>query len=316
MKTRTRPLNALKYMALIGLLTLGTAAGVTQAQAERLTLITSRPEGGPFPIDAAMADVIKRHLPGVELTVQSSSGGNEAIQLLKAGEADVAGVTVDLPAKYSYADQVRVLLPTLVAVSHLMAPKDSSARSLMDLKGKPVSMGEPGSGISVRGQIIRSALSVDDSYFDDKKLSIGQAADAFKDGNLELVLNSNSINNAAILDLVSSRRGVRFLSLPEDAIKKIADTRPDMSPYTIPVGTYEGQAEAVQTVAVPVLKVVQADFPEDLGYRIVKTIGDHWAEVKQAAPAAMPLEDLAKVSGPLKLHPGLERYLREKNVIQ
>lgn len=290
--------------------------GLGQAYAERYTLVSSRPQGGPFPIDAAMADVIKRHLPGVEITVQSSAGGNEAIQLLKAGEADIAGVTVDVPAKFKYDADVRVLLPTLVAVSHLMAPKGSAYQSLLDLKGKPVSMGEPGSGISVRGQIIRKALGVEDSYFDDKKLSIGQAADAFKDGNIEFVLNSNSINNAAILDLVSSRRGVKFLSLPPDAIRSIEKSRPDMSAYTIAPGTYSGQTEPVETVAVPVLKVVKADFPAEVAYKIVKTLATHWSEVKQAAPAAMPIEDLAKVSGPLKLHPGLERYLREVNVIK
>jgi len=294
----------------------GLPGGAARAQTRRLTSLTSRPEGGPYAIDAAMADVVKRYLPGVELSVQSTAGGNEALQLLRAGQADLAIVTIDVPARYNYTDQVRVLLPSLVAVSHLMVPKDWPHNSFSDLRGAPVSLGEPGSGISLRGRIIREALGFAEDFWADKKLSIGQAVDAFKDGNLTLVLNSNSINNAAILELVNSRRGVKFLSLPQAAVAKIVQTRPEMTAFQIPANTYQGQNYVVNTVAVPVLKVVKRDFPEDLAYRIVKTIGDHWREVAQAAPAAMSIDALATSSGPIKLHPALERYLREKGVIR
>jgi TRAP transporter TAXI family solute receptor len=125
-------------------------------------------------------------------------------------------------------------------------------------------------------------------------------------------LQSAGLGVASIRDLASSV-DIVVVEVPQDVIQKIG------APYlsaTIPAGTYTGQDKDVQTAAVGNYLVTRADISDDLAYGMTKAIFDHLDRLVAAHAAAkgITLENAAK-NPPVPLHPGAEKYFKEKNVL-
>jgi TRAP transporter TAXI family solute receptor len=81
---------------------------------------------------------------------------------------------------------------------------------------------------------------------------------------------------------------------------------------TIPAGTY-GLPSDVNTVAVNNLVVVDAEMPEKLAYDLTALIFEHRDELAAAHPEWATVEPLrAAQTGVVSLHPGADRYYRER----
>ena len=89
------------------------------------------------------------------------------------------------------------------------------------------------------------------------------------------------------------------------------------SPYTVPAGTYPGQAEDVVTIAHPNFLAVHADVDEETVYLFTKTIYENlgFLQAIHTATKAMSLE--SAITGlPVPLHAGAERYYREVGLLE
>jgi len=65
---------------------------------------------------------------------------------------------------------------------HLVASKDSGIKSVKDLKGKRLSLDEPGSGTLVDARLILGAYGLTEKDLKAEYLKTQQAADKLKDG--------------------------------------------------------------------------------------------------------------------------------------
>ncbi|MBI2200162.1 MAG: TAXI family TRAP transporter solute-binding subunit [Candidatus Rokubacteria bacterium] len=82
----------------------------------------------------------------------------------------------------------------------------------------------------------------------------------------------------------------------------------------MPANTYKDQAEA-QTVAVMAMMVARAELPEDLVYKFTKAIFDDLKQFHEAHSAAKSLTLETALNGmPIPLHPGAEKFFKEKGV--
>jgi TRAP transporter TAXI family solute receptor len=93
---------------------------------------------------------------------------------------------------------------------------------------------------------------------------------------------------------------------------QIAGKLPEMSPSTVPAGTYPSLARDYQTIGLYNFAVAHKDLPNDLVYKIVKAVFDNHEELvkaqssaKETVPANIGRDTV------LPLHPGAERYYRE-----
>ena len=85
---------------------------------------------------------------------------------------------------------------------------------------------------------------------------------------------------------------------------------------TIPAGTYQGQDADVATAAVPNFLVTRADLSDDLVYAMTKAIFDHLDSLVAAHAAAKRITIEGAVTNlPIPLHPGAEKYFKEKGVM-
>jgi hypothetical protein len=136
------------------------------------------------------------------------------------------------------------------------------------------------------------------------------------------------------MELVSSTP-IAILSLDDALIQKITAAYPFYAKVTIPAETYAGQSTPVDTVAVMAQWVCDADVSEELIYTLTKALwepGFHVLRVKdgqpEPAPAGSEIMAQAHAKGKdvtletalsgmaIPLHPGAERYYREKGLIK
>jgi TRAP transporter TAXI family solute receptor len=83
---------------------------------------------------------------------------------------------------------------------------------------------------------------------------------------------------------------------------------------TVPESTYRDQG-TVSTVAVMAMLVARTDLPVGLVYRFTRAIFDGLAQLHEAHAAGRNLTLGTALSGmPIPLHPGAERFYRERGI--
>ena len=84
----------------------------------------------------------------------------------------------------------------------------------------------------------------------------------------------------------------------------------------IPAGTYDGQDEAVPTLAITNILVTSSDVDEELAYQMTKQMFEHLGELTAAHNAAKAIDPKTAAKNlPVPLHPGAERYYKEAGLL-
>src|SRR5690606_36880164 len=129
----------------------------------------------------------------------------------------------------------------------IVASRDSGIVEFEDLKGMGLSVGAPKSGTELNARKIFEAAAM--SYDDLGKaeyLPFAESVELIKNRQLDATLQSAGLGVASIRDLAASI-DINVVAVPEQVVTKLG------APYvaaTIPAGTYEGQENDVQTVAI------------------------------------------------------------------
>ncbi|MDZ4246473.1 MAG: TAXI family TRAP transporter solute-binding subunit, partial [Dehalococcoidia bacterium] len=114
-------------------------------------------------------------------------------------------------------------------------------------------------------------------------------------------------------------REVNLLSLDEDAVNKMVNA-PGSYYYRFvtPAGTYDWQKEDVLSVAVINGVYARADMADEVAYNVVKALDEQHNYLVSAFPQykVLNLENLAAIGKFVPLHPGAEKYYREKGAIK
>ena len=102
------------------------------------------------------------------------------------------------------------------------------------------------------------------------------------------------------------------------AVDKLVEENSFYRKATIPGGMYRGTDEDVQTFGVGATFVTSADVSEDAVYAVVSSVFENFEDFKKLHPAFANLkpEEMIKDGLSAPLHPGAEKYYREKGWIQ
>ena len=194
----------------------------------------------------------------------------------------------------------------------LLVPGDSDIKSIADLKGKKVAVGASGSGAEANARQILGAYGLTYDDIDVQYLSFGEAADALKDGNVDVGVVVAGFPTAAIQDLAANKSAA-LVNIDAEHADKLMKQYPYFTKITVPKGTYPGQEADVSTVAVKCVIVTTDKLSDDLGEQIVKAIYEHLDRMKAAhAVGKYITKDTALEGMSIKMNAGAEKYLKAK----
>jgi TRAP transporter TAXI family solute receptor len=309
----------------VGTMALSLGLGTLSAKADEfINVLTGGTSGVYYPLGVALSDVYGKNIPGAHAQVQATKASVENLNLLQQGKGEIAfalGDSVKLAAEGNTEagfpgklDKLRGIAAIYPNYIQIVASKESGIKTLADLKGKSLSVGAPASGTELNARAIFAAAGM--KYEDLGKveyLPFGDSVELMKNRQLDATLQSAGLGVASIRDLATSVP-INVVAVPAEDVAKIG------APYVsvvIPKGTYEGQDEDVPTAAVGNFLVSHSGVSDETAYQMTKLLFEHLDQLVAAHAAAKGIDPAKAIEGmPIPLHPGAERYYKEKGLIK
>lgn len=297
-----------------------SSQGSSSQSPAHLTFATAGTGGTFYPLGGGMAKIISANVPNTQVTAEATGGSVENARLLDKGEAELAFVAGDVAyqaynGEGDFKEKLKLvaLFSTYSEPVHIVTLADKNINSVMDLKGKKVAVGSPGSGTEVKARAMLNALGITYDDIDEQFLSFAEAADAMKDNNIDAAVMAVGAPASAVMDL-SAVRSVKLISLTKDEINKVKAKYPYFTESKIEKGAYEKIPVEVETVAVPIIIAAKTDISEQTAYGVTKAIFEHLPELHAVHKVAEEIK--LETAGPaiIPLHPGAAKYFKEKGL--
>ena len=300
--------------------------GAAQAQ-QFFRIGTGGTAGTYYPIGGILANAISQP-PNLVLTAVATNGSVANVNSIMGGsmesgfsQADVAywaftgtGIWEGKPK----AADLRAIANLYPESIHLVARKGAGIKSVADLKGKRVSLDEPGSGTLVDARIILGAWGLKDSDVKAEYLKPNQAGDKMKDGAMDAFFFVGGFPAGAISELASTGSGIELVPIDGPNAAKILSQYKFFATEEIPANTYKGVA-GVKTVSVGAQWVTSAKVPDDVVYAVVKGMwGDKARGALDAghAKGKMIRKETALAGIGIPLHPGAAKFYKEAGLLK
>ncbi|MCC8190037.1 MAG: TAXI family TRAP transporter solute-binding subunit [Planctomycetes bacterium] len=312
-----------KTMLVAALLVACSVVCSTGVAGERLTMGTGGTAGVYYPLGGAMAQIITKYFPDIEVSAQSTGATGENLRLTQTHDIDLAIVQNDLThAAYngeapfnSKLDDLRAVARLYPEYLHVVASVDSGIKQVADFRDKRVSVGARGSGNEAN---CRQIFEFYDLNYDNIRpifLPYGETADMFKDRQVDAFVFTIGTPNPAIQD-ITTMQSIQFVPVEGKERDEIVAKFPYFAVDQIPANSYSGQTEPVETLSVQAMLIVNKNVSDDTVYAITKAIFDNLGELETAHNKASEFNAQKALEGvTIPLHPGAERYFREIGVV-
>jgi len=300
------------------------ASATLSAKADTfVNVLTGGTSGVYYPIGVALSKIYGEKIPGVRTQVQSTKASVENLNLLQRGRGEIAfalGDSVKLAWEGNSdagfkgkLDRLRAIAAIYPNYIQIVASQESGIQSLADIKGRSLSVGAPKSGTELNARAIFAAVGLSyDELGKTEYLPFAESVELMKNRRLDASLQSAGLGVASIRDLANSIP-VRIVAVNAEVADKLG---PPYFATEIPAGTYEGQTEAVPTLAVPNILVTHSGVSDEIAYQMTRQLFENLPDLASAHKAASAISlETATTGLPVPLHPGAERYYREVGLL-
>lgn len=200
---------------------------------------------------------------------------------------------------------------------HLVALADSGITSVAELKGKRVSLDEPGSGTYIEANLILQAngLGVDDVTA--QALKGAAASEALRYGKIDAFFVVAGYPTGSLVKLAKTVN-IKLVPISGDGATALVDKYGFFAPSDIPAGTYQGVA-TTPTVAVGAQWYTSVKEDDDLIYKLTKALWNAQSrkllDVGHAKGETITIETALNGIG-VPLHAGAERFYKEIDLLK
>lgn len=142
-----------------------------------------------------------------------------------------------------------------------------------------------------------------------------EAVNLWRDRHIDMYTRQGACPTSDVYEMIVARPA-KILPISGGLKQSLIDAF-GMAPVTIPAGTYPGIDKDVETVSMSAVLFCRDDLSEEVVYNFTKTILDNLEYLAgvYAALADVDLNEVYKNLG-APLHPGAEKYYREKGYIK
>jgi hypothetical protein len=296
------------------------AALAVPAAAQQVTMMTG-PQGGSWiPLGGALKNMWEAAIPGLQIQ-QQPGAGIANVRGVDEGKAQIgfanSSTTVDglegrapYPKKVTKVCQVANLYPQYFQV---VALADAKVNTFADLKGKTLVTQPKGNTAEI---LTAEVLKINGMTYQSLKKVNFQAAytdavDMMKDGHVQVFTLGTTAPASAVMDLASAR-DVQMVPVDDKTMNELKKMNPGYNKVVIKAGTYPKQDKDVPAIGYTTHIVAACDLPEDVVYKMTKTMATH---VNDMAAVVKPIsgltaKDMAVDIG-VPFHKGAAKYYKE-----
>ena len=299
-------------LALVMLLSLVACGGGKS----ELTFTTGGDQGTYYGFGTVLAGQIS-YYTDTNVTAIVGKGSKANIEAMNIGDAQLGFVQSDVMA-YAYggtnlfAEEGAIDSFSTVAALYMeqvqIVTLDPSIKSVADLAGKTVSVGETGSGVYFNAIDILAAYDLTLDDINPTYQSFGDSTEALQDGKIDAAFVVSGAPTAAVTSLAATR-DVYLVELDDEHIEKLIAASPYYTKNVIAADAYGLDADAT-TVAVGAVIIARDDVSEEDIYNVISGIFNDVDGLGHDKKSELSLEFAASVTD-VPYHPGAAKYLSE-----
>ena len=323
-----RPIKTLALGAALALPLVATTAFFPNSSAvgqEFVRIATAGSGGNYYRLGSGLSAIWNDKL-NLRASVQATGGTVENLDLLADKEVEVAYIAGSVGKKAydntdTFSDRPKDRYKGLRTIAtvypnpqwFIVMEWEPDIKSLRDLKGKRVSVGMRGSQGENWWRTIMGHL---DWTYDDivAEYTVHQAAiDQVRNRQVDAIVWPDAPGSASVQQIMDTGFA-RILNIDADVIEYFDKSGLDF-PYTLPPEHVPGADEPVKTFAAPTSFVTHEGVSEDLVYNLTKAMFENREQLIKVHPLANFMTLEGALSGlPFPLHPGAERFYKEKGL--
>ncbi len=286
------------------------------------------PAGGTFQVVANAVQVYQpvKDLP-FEVQAQSSAGSVENLRKVDSGKSHFGvvysghtylgreGRMKNDTTKYENVLAVSFLYG---APAQLVVRKGSGIKSVADLEGMKVGVGNAGSGAFANCELFFTHMGVWDKI-ERNAMGYNDAAQAFGNEQLDAFWLFTAFPSGAVV-MAAQTNDIELVDLNRDAEESgFYGKFPYFAKLSVPAGTYKGVNKDVGSFQDSALWVANADVPADVVYQLLAAIYTdeglaHMVQQKKTFKAMSVADGVTGIVTPL--HPGAIKFWTEKGVLK
>jgi hypothetical protein len=314
-------------LALVFGLALVVGSQVTTVQAKRVfvTIGTGGITGVYYPTGGAIAKMLnkKRKEYGIRATVESTGGSVFNVNAVMAGDLEFGVVQSDrqyqaIKGMAEWKDKgpqkdLRAVFSIHPESITLVAADDAGIKTIQDLKGKRVNIGNPGSGQRQNSIDALQNAGIDiDKDIVAEGVKAAEAPGLLQDGRIDAFFYTVGHPSGAIKEATAGARKVHFV--PITGVDKLLAKFPYYAKAIVPKKLYPGATnqEDTPTFGVKATFVTSAKVPDEVVYAITKEVFENFESFKKLHPAYQVLTKEGMLEGlSAPMHPGAMKYYKE-----
>ncbi|MEU1275040.1 TAXI family TRAP transporter solute-binding subunit [Streptomyces sp. NPDC005799] len=286
-----------------------------------ISFSTGTPAGVYQQYGVRLRNAFHKDMPDLKVDLRTSDGSQENVRRVATGGADFTIAAADAVDTYELGhrtghDRLRGVARLYDDYVQLIVPRDSTVRSVADLRGKRVAIGPARSGVRLIADRVLKAAGLDPQK--DVKPSadgIDTGPDQLKRNEIDAFFWSGGLPTQGLENL-AEHFTFRFVPIPADLVAKLHEQGGATRYYratNMPESAYPSiqNGVAVPTIAVSNILITRADVSPRLTEWVTRTVIKSRDDIGWHVHSAQ-LVDLrtAIYTDPLALHEGAKRYYR------
>ena len=297
---------------------------------EFVTIGTGGVTGVYYPTGGSICRLVnkgkKEH--GVRCSVESTGGSVYNINTIRAGELDMGVAQSDWQyhayngtSKFESKGpfkKLRAVFSVHPEPFTVVARKDSGIKSLNDLKGKRVNIGNPGSGQRGTMEVLMEAKGWTKADFKlASELKSSEQSKALCDNKIDAMVFVVGHPSGSIKEATTTCDS-QLVNISGRTVNKLIRKNPFYRSAVIPGGMYKGNDKDVKTFGVGATFVTSSDVSEKVIYNVVKSVFENFEDFKKLHPAFAHLKKSEMIQDGLSapLHKGALKYYKEAGLIK
>jgi uncharacterized protein len=317
-----------RHLLFIGMIAVMSMVCSQTALAKERIVFGGGPAGGTFQVVANAIQVYDpiKELSDIRVQAQSSAGSVENLRKTNAGRQQMSvvysghvyqgrnGKMKNDPTKYENVMAVAFLYG---APAQLVVKADSGIKSVKDLEGKKVGVGNAGSGAFANCELFFTHMGIWDKI-ERNAMGYNDAAQAFGNNQLDAFWLFVGYPTGAVM-MAAQTNDIGMVDLDKDAQESgFYKEYPYFAKVTIPANTYKGVDYDVNSFQDAALWVANKDVSADAVYQMLSLIYTdeglaHMVSQKKTFKSMSIQSGTTGIVTPL--HPGAEKFWKEKGVL-
>ena len=317
-----------KRLLVIGFIAVVSMAFCQSAFAKERIVFGGGPAGGTFQVVANAIQVYKpmKAVPEFKVQAQSSAGSVENLRKTDADKQQMSvvysghvylgrnGMMKNDTKKY---ENVLAVAWLYGAPGQLVVRADSGIKSVKDLVGKKVGVGNAGSGAFANCELFFSHMGIWDKI-ERNAMGYNDAAQAFGNNQLDAFWLFTAFPSGAVI-MAAQTNDIALVNLDADAkASGFYDKYPYFGKLSVPANTYKGVDYDSPSFQDSALWVANAKVPADVVYKMLSLIYTdkglaHMREQKKTFKLMSLKTGADGVVTPF--HPGAEKFWKEKGAL-